>query len=38
MFKAIREKQCDKFIKVFKIDNGGEYMSNGCDSFCKQHG
>ena len=37
-FKAIAEKQSNKFIKVLRSDGGGEYMSNEFMDFCKHYG
>ena len=37
-FKAMAEKESNKFIKVFRLDGGGEYMSNECMDFCKHYG
>ena len=34
-FKAMAEKESDRFIKVLRSDRGGEYMSNGFMEFCK---
>lgn len=38
MFKAMVEGQGDRFIKILKIDNGGEYIRIDFDSFHKQNG
>ena len=37
-FKAMAEKESNKFIKVLRSDGGGEYMSNEFMDFCKYHG
>jgi len=37
-FKALVETQSDHKIKVFRSDNGGEYISNGFQGFLKAHG
>jgi len=35
-FKVLIENQAGKKIKVFRYDNGGEYISNEFIEFCKQ--
>ena len=35
-FKAQVEKQLEKEIKVFRIDNGGEYVNSRLIDFCTQ--
>eukprot|EP00253_Pinus_taeda_P002451 PITA_02451 len=37
-FKALIGNQIGKRIKVFRSDNGGEYMSNEFIAFCKKEG
>ena len=37
-FKAMSEKESNRFIKVLRSDRGGEYMSNEFMEFCKYHG
>lgn len=37
-FKALIENQTGKRIKVFRSDNGGEYMANKFIVFCKKEG
>ena len=37
-FKAMAEKESNKFIKVLRSNGGGEYMSNEFMDFCKYHG
>lgn len=37
-FKAFVETQTEGKIKKFRTDNGGEYLSNDFDRFCKKHG
>lgn len=37
-FKALRENQIRKRIKVLRSDNGGEYTSNEFVDFCKKVG
>ena len=37
-FKAMDEKESNRFIKVLRSDRGGEYMSNEFMEFCKYHG
>jgi len=37
-FKKFIENQTDKKIKVLRSDNGGEYVTNQMDSFCKESG
>ena len=37
-FKAMAEKESNRFIKVLRSDRGGEYMSNEFMEFCKYHG
>ena len=38
-FKALNEKQSGKFIKVLRLDGGGEYDSHDeFIDFCKQDG
>ncbi len=37
-FKALVEKQSELKIKVFRSDNGGEFMSNKFDEFLKKEG
>jgi transposase InsO family protein len=37
-FKALVEKQSEYKIKVFRSDNGGEYISKGFQGFLKAHG
>jgi transposase InsO family protein len=36
-FKALVEKQSDYKIKVFRSDNGREYISKGFQAFLKSH-
>ena len=37
-FKAMAEKESNKFIKVSRSDRGGEYMSNEFMEFCQYYG
>ena len=37
-FKAMAEKESNRFIKVLKLDKGGEYMSNEFMEFCQYYG
>ncbi len=37
-FKALVETQSEHKIKVFRSDNGGEYISRGFQGFLKAHG
>ena len=37
-FKALVENQAQTTIKVFRIDNGGEYISKAFQDFYKQNG
>ncbi len=37
-FKALVEKESEYKIKVFRFDNGGEYISKGFQGFLKAHG
>ena len=37
-FQAMVKKESDKFIKVLRLDRGGEFMSNEFMEFCKYHG
>jgi transposase InsO family protein len=37
-FKALVETQSEHKIKVFRLDNGGEYISKGFEGFLKAHG
>ncbi len=37
-FKALMETQLEHKIKVFRSDNGGEYISKGFQGFLKAHG
>ena len=37
-FKALVETQSDHKIKVFRSDNGGDYISKGFRRFLKEHG
>jgi transposase InsO family protein len=37
-FKALVETQSEDKIKVFRSDNGGEYISKGFKLFLKAHG
>jgi hypothetical protein len=37
-FKALAEKQSEHKIKVFRSDNGGEFISKGFRRFLKDHG
>ena len=37
-FKALAEKQSGHMIKVFRSDNGGEFISKGFRRFLKKHG
>ena len=36
VFKALVENQCQKKIKVLRLDNGGEFMSNKLGEFLKK--
>ena len=38
IFKAMAEKESNIFIKVLRLDRGGEFMSNEFMEFCKYHG
>ena len=38
LFKAMGEKESNKFIEVLRSDRGGEYMSNEFMEFCKYYG
>jgi hypothetical protein len=33
-FKALAKKEVDSYIKVLRIDNGGEYTSNQFEAYC----
>lgn len=37
-FKNMIENQTDHKIKILRTDNGGEYVSNDFDKFCKNNG
>ena len=37
-FKAMVEKESNRFIKVLRSDRGGEYMSNEFMKFCQYCG
>jgi hypothetical protein len=37
-FKALRENQIEKKIKVLRTDNGGELYGNEFEEFCKKCG
>jgi len=37
-FKALVENHTEKKIKIFRFDNGGEYISNDFINFCKKEG
>ena len=37
-FKAMAEKESNRFIKILRSDGGGEYMSNEFMDFGKYHG
>ena len=37
-FKVLIKNQLGKRIKIFRSDNGGEYMSNEFIAFCKKEG
>jgi transposase InsO family protein len=37
-FKGLVEKQTGKQIKRIRTDNGGEYISDGFEKFCKRNG
>jgi transposase InsO family protein len=37
-FKVVVEKQLEYKIKVFRSDNGGEFISEGFEGFLKAHG
>ena len=37
-FKAMVEKESDRFIKVLRSDRGGEYMSNEFIEFFQYYG
>ena len=37
-FKAMAEKESNGFIKVLRLDGGGDYISNEFMEFCKYHG
>ena len=37
-FKALVEKESERFIKCLQTDNGGEFCSSAFDSFCAENG
>ncbi|KAH9294928.1 hypothetical protein KI387_038516, partial [Taxus chinensis] len=37
-FKALVEKQSGHYIKVLRMDRGGEFISNEFINFCRSHG
>ena len=38
VYKAEREKQLGKKIKVLRSDRGGKYFSSGFNLFCEEYG
>ena len=38
LFKAHVEKKSGKFVKILRIDNGGEYVNNDVQNVCDEVG